>query len=221
LAEVTDVGRDLYDQIIAITVDEGPETKTFYTHRGLLCHHSGYFDKLLNGPFKEASRDTIHFKDASIATFQVFFVWMYTGRIVDDQGDNVAYVPWHVLVDVYILADFCLCQPLKNHVIDIFWLQFKYKWLLPTNLLPHFYNKILRGSGLQRMIVDMYAESWNSENLKNRVGQLPTEFMEDLLLALSDLKSSPGGYLYTCGGAQKWKEIVATRFCQRYHDHCA
>ncbi|EON65953.1 hypothetical protein W97_05195 [Coniosporium apollinis CBS 100218] len=60
-----------------ITIEVGEEKKPFIVHKDLLCYWSKYFDKALNGHFKEGGKDTIAVEDFSPSIFGCFVQWLY------------------------------------------------------------------------------------------------------------------------------------------------
>lgn len=84
----------------------GPDdaTKQFNIHRGLLCYHSEYFARLLNGSFKEAGSDTLGLADVRVDTFETFFYWIYVGVV--EYGRNGTSQSWFKGVRAYIFADY-------------------------------------------------------------------------------------------------------------------
>lgn len=65
---------------VAIVV--GPEQVTFKIPRGLLCHSSKFFDRALNGSFKEAVEQKISLEEDTVEAFQIVVQHMYTANPV-------------------------------------------------------------------------------------------------------------------------------------------
>jgi hypothetical protein len=56
-----DINRDLGTDVVSIYV--GPDRKHYVVHKQLLTSQSDYFDKALNGNFKEAEENKIHLEE--------------------------------------------------------------------------------------------------------------------------------------------------------------
>lgn len=67
------------DQSVIIFV--GPERKRYLIHKTLLTNQSEYFDKALNGPFKEADEQSIYLEEETPAAFDLLVGWLYQNSI--------------------------------------------------------------------------------------------------------------------------------------------
>jgi hypothetical protein len=85
---------------------DGSDQK-YTVYRDLLCHHSTYFDRLLNGGFKEAGQDLVRLMEVDSKAFQSFFYWLNTGMIdlYPDPNDLDARGCAGHVVRAYIFAD--------------------------------------------------------------------------------------------------------------------
>lgn len=59
----------------------GPERKRYLIHKDLLTKQSEFFDRALNGKFKEAEENSIYLEEESPAAFDLLVGWLYQGRI--------------------------------------------------------------------------------------------------------------------------------------------
>jgi hypothetical protein len=59
----------------------GPERKRYAIHKNLLTKESDYFDKALNGAFKEAEDQSIDLPEESPATVDLLVGWLYQDKI--------------------------------------------------------------------------------------------------------------------------------------------
>ncbi|KAH8687457.1 hypothetical protein BGZ60DRAFT_8157 [Tricladium varicosporioides] len=64
-----------------ITIYAGPERKSFVVHKSLLTSQSSYFDKALNGNFKEADENSITLEEEDPAAVGLLIGWLYRGII--------------------------------------------------------------------------------------------------------------------------------------------
>ena len=64
-----------------VTVDVGPERKACLLSKQLLCSRSDFFDKALNGPFIEATSNTLKLPEDRTAAFDGFVEWLYRNSV--------------------------------------------------------------------------------------------------------------------------------------------
>ncbi|KAF4629010.1 hypothetical protein G7Y89_g9140 [Cudoniella acicularis] len=70
---------DLGTEVVSIYV--GPERKHFVVHKSLLTTQSTYFDRALNGNFKEAEENSIYMEEEDPAAVGLLVGWLYRGAI--------------------------------------------------------------------------------------------------------------------------------------------
>jgi len=71
--------RDLGTEVVDIYV--GPENKRYVVHKKPLTSQSEYFNKALNGHFKEAEENSIYLKEDNPAAVTLLIGWIYRGVI--------------------------------------------------------------------------------------------------------------------------------------------
>ncbi|KFY08175.1 hypothetical protein V492_06462 [Pseudogymnoascus sp. VKM F-4246] len=64
-----------------VTVYVGPREKRYSVHKALLTSQSEYFEKALNGKFKEADEQTIRLPEDSPDAFDLLIGWLYQNQI--------------------------------------------------------------------------------------------------------------------------------------------
>ncbi|OBT49086.1 hypothetical protein VE00_00116 [Pseudogymnoascus sp. WSF 3629] len=64
-----------------VTVYVGPREKRYSIHKALLTSQSEYFEKALNGKFKEADEQTIRLPEDSPDAFDLLIGWLYQNQI--------------------------------------------------------------------------------------------------------------------------------------------
>ncbi|MCJ1469512.1 hypothetical protein MMC07_008145 [Pseudocyphellaria aurata] len=138
----------LYDSIIYAKV--GPDNTSFGIHRGLLCHHSSYFDRALNGNFREAVEGEVVLADEDPSLFARFNEWLYTGVFLlnNEIGQDI---PFEILVDLYVFAEKRGVIRLQNAVIDC---MIK-KRSIPTDI-RYAWNNTPDSSPLHKLLVDLF-----------------------------------------------------------------
>jgi hypothetical protein len=65
----------------SVIICVGPERKRYLIHKDLLTKQSEFFNKVLNGNFKEAEENLIYLEEESPAAFDLLVGWLYEGRI--------------------------------------------------------------------------------------------------------------------------------------------
>ncbi|RDW84922.1 hypothetical protein BP6252_02512 [Coleophoma cylindrospora] len=65
----------------AVNIYAGASRKHFLLHKKLLVTQSEYFNKALNGPFREAEENTIYLKEDDPDAIGILVSWLYAGSI--------------------------------------------------------------------------------------------------------------------------------------------
>jgi BTB/POZ domain len=65
----------------SVIIYVGPERKRYLIHKDLLTKQSEFFDKALNGKFKEAKENSIYLGEESPDAFDLLVGWLYQGHI--------------------------------------------------------------------------------------------------------------------------------------------
>lgn len=107
--------------IITYTVGSRTQwpTRTFRVHKKLLCRASEYFNKSLNGGFRERSEKKLELPHDCPAAFEVLYNWVYTGFFYEETKSESDPEPASDLyyLEIYKFADCRLIPHLKEHVI--------------------------------------------------------------------------------------------------------
>ncbi|SMR49747.1 unnamed protein product [Zymoseptoria tritici ST99CH_3D1] len=121
---------EMYDEIVEITVGIGKSKKTFKVHKGIVCHYSGYFDKALNGDFKEGKTGKIMLPEEEVGLFQRLVHWLYSGEI---ELEALAENGWDSMLSrLWVLADRRDIPLLMNMCIDALLGRIAQKWEVPN-----------------------------------------------------------------------------------------
>ncbi|KAI0841524.1 hypothetical protein F5Y06DRAFT_307540 [Hypoxylon sp. FL0890] len=97
---------------VTITIPSGKE---FSAHAHLLAHHSKYFLRALNSPFREAT--TRHFELsewATEATVSTFVMWIYGSPESITFAERLTYQD---VIECWLLGDYILATEFRNSVI--------------------------------------------------------------------------------------------------------
>lgn len=78
---------EVYDKVKKPEGDVKGEKKSFHVHKGLLTHHSDYFDNQFSGRW--ANKTTIEFESSDIKTFQAFYQYLYSHRVAPNPNRTV------------------------------------------------------------------------------------------------------------------------------------
>ncbi|PVH88242.1 hypothetical protein DL98DRAFT_628101 [Cadophora sp. DSE1049] len=88
------------------TLIVGTEEVVFTVPKDLLCQNSKFFDRALNGKFKEGVEQTIRLPEDTVMAFQMMLQWIYTGNITISQDwDEDMSVITGIYLDFFKLAD--------------------------------------------------------------------------------------------------------------------
>ena len=85
---------DMYMSSVKVTVLVGTELVAFKAPKDMLCHHSKFFDRALNGKWKEALENQITLEEDKPSAFELIVQWMFTGNII---------CPWVSLLNLFLL----------------------------------------------------------------------------------------------------------------------
>ena len=97
----------------------GQSKQLFGIHRGLLLHHSQYFQKALTGSFKEATEGVTLDEDDPV-TFQIFNLWLYSGKLLSEEQSNYGFKEMTMLlVNACLFADLREVPAMYNCAIDM------------------------------------------------------------------------------------------------------
>jgi hypothetical protein len=108
------------------TVIVGADTewpaRKFTIHKNLLCRASVYFDKALNGPFKEGSEGKLELPNDFPKAFELFYHWLYSGafaktRFYNQESDDMSNeLFWY---EVYKFAECRLLLDIQKAAFNV------------------------------------------------------------------------------------------------------
>lgn len=187
-------------------------------YRGLLCHHSKYFDRLLNGGFKEAGSDTLRLTDVDTGAFKTFFYWLNSGHIdcFDDSELDVEET-WDKAVNAYIFADFHQVRYLKNAILDELYF-YTEKWKRQSTVVSTLaYSHTTPGDPLRNLFVDMSSQACRLNALvEDGPDMYDKQFLFDMVVALKNQTTAPGAPKFN---RKLYQANMRASFCERYHHH--
>jgi hypothetical protein len=211
--------RTAYDNMMIIQVTEEPRTeKKFCIYRGVLCFHSDFFNRALNGAFREGGAYFHEVKDCTIEIFPIFYDWVNTG--VQDKTLSGGQA-----IDLFVFADYYAIPALKNVALDGYLQHFIEKWQWSAQDLRSAYVKTAENSPLRKLasdtIVDTIEFDDTTRNILSGIN-LPEECFLDMLRGFH--------HHACCEGTEArrnlkvlrktgWVNTMRADFCERYHDH--
>lgn len=145
-----------YDKTITFHVGKDTNQQDFQIHKGLVSHHSGFFDAVLNGSFSDTNRDSYYLPNVSVRVFEAASLWLYTRRIFDVSVplDKMSAC---LLVLVYAFGDEHLMPGLCNTAIDTWRDILASDSTLEAGLCSWVYEKTQEGSNLRKWFVFMFS----------------------------------------------------------------
>ena len=112
------------NEMVTVQVGTHPRDHTFTIHKRLLSQASSYFDRALNGHFKEPSTNTLHLEHHCMIAFEALYHWLYTEEIfspkdlrhVKNIGANYEIDSWEQVfwLRLFKLADETMVTALKR-----------------------------------------------------------------------------------------------------------
>lgn len=210
----------MYDRIIKVIVGPEGATREFQVYRGLICHHSEYFDRMLNGSFREAQSESLRLEEVQVEMFHHFYDWMNTGAFdidgyTKDEIRSKTSLP-EVIAKLYIFADYHVVHSLKNAALDCMYLLMESEQLVPANNSPLIYSNTTGSDPLRQLLVDVAVRHWPCDINKGKLDNYDKEFLVDYVLKLKELEAAPGVL-----NLNRTKQVKAIRpnFCEWYHVH--
>ncbi|KAF3040584.1 hypothetical protein E8E11_005262 [Didymella keratinophila] len=131
------------DSVIVRVTNQSKSTKDYVCFRKLLSYHSSFFAAALDSasPFSIDSSQYLDV-DGNIDVFDVFYGWLYTGRLKDAQGTNTAddlHLSFKLLCKVWVFADFRGVSELGNRTMDMLHERCVAEWRTPVDCVRYVY----------------------------------------------------------------------------------
>jgi hypothetical protein len=68
--------------MVTVCVGKGARKRKYSLPKDLLCYQSQFFDKALNGNFKEGAEQVVNLPEERPYTFDLVIQWIYTGKVI-------------------------------------------------------------------------------------------------------------------------------------------
>jgi hypothetical protein len=177
-----------------VVIEVGPNHIQYHLPRTLLTHYSGYFDKALNGPWKESNGQPIKLDDVIPAVFNLFVNWLYSQKIpylfawelaaewdmdgVESMEDNEGAM---LEIMLYAFADRFLVPTLHTGLNRVLTTR---KYGTPSlDVITYAFNHLPDTEPILRFFVDVYCsrDAFSSrsepEEVREWEEKLPREFL--------------------------------------------
>lgn len=198
----------------------GAQRRQWTLHRGLLCHHSSYFQSEFEDheepKTKKSGQNVLELPDDDPAGFELLVKWLYQGQLEDvsDKSDEEKYEHAVACYQLYLLCDKFDMLFLKNVAID----QYR-KGLHEAQLVPDaeeingIYRKSPLGSPFRKLMTRIAARQIMDPNVDKDAESYRVcfdgnpDFAVDMVNAIRYMS---GGYLF--------EDPTEADECE-YHDH--
>lgn len=133
-----------------VTVFVGRKRKKFHLHKALLCHHSSFFHKALDGSFKEHEDKAVYLPDDNVEGFVLFVNWMYNAP-PQNASTRAAITALHAL---HVMADkFCI-EELKNLSMDVVRASYRETLEVSSRHIEYIYVNTPESSPMRRFMAN-------------------------------------------------------------------
>jgi hypothetical protein len=192
----------------------------FEIYRGILCFHSEYFKKLLDGPFMEGGSNEHCLTDVSYETITMFFTWICTGTVTDSLGQSDSDLSNTDIVNLYVFADFHMVQQLKNRAVELFFSRLARTFSVDMYCTIEMYEETSEGSPIRKLHVDILMDLFDFDGRRADLRSLLKDFIIDLFEGHRKRKTAPGSLMGVHGGGRHdWIKRKRATFCKDYHEH--
>jgi hypothetical protein len=170
-------------------------------HENLICSSSDFFEKAVQGGWKESEERLVRLKSDSPDVFNVYLHWLYYHTFpvrIDELGlaGNAEYMQ---LANAFILGDMLQDGSFQDAVIDAMIDKMTSKatdgksWFPFGPVIRLIYENTPGSSKARLLLVDIYRYHGDGGWLKDWATQedLPKEFLFDLTVAFLDTKRKP------------------------------
>ncbi|KAH7094573.1 hypothetical protein FB567DRAFT_6647 [Paraphoma chrysanthemicola] len=194
-----------------VLVEVGPKHEKHYIHKALLVHHSDYFRKALQGPWKEAHSGKVVLEDVESAIFNIFEHWLYFGSLPSSTDTESAVSEWREItqqllhhdaesvilwcIQAYALGERFQAPKLCDALIDVCvtldvdFVDFDCDNILPT--IEFAFANIPKDHPILHFLVNRFCEAWEeNEDCEwdlEAQDKFPNEFKKRVTRRLSEM----------------------------------
>jgi hypothetical protein len=156
----------------------GPDLKHFKVHQKVLCETVPYFDKMLQGPFKEAVEHTVRLPEDDPDAFGLFLEWVYGGGLLqpaDMKKHTSTNGPIFDRVKLYCFAEkICLDRLVDYTMTSLLSAYSKNKRSPSAMAISYAYEHSSSDSPLRKFALESFVQTafnkeatWNVKNLSD------------------------------------------------------
>ncbi|KAI8664495.1 BTB domain-containing protein [Fusarium keratoplasticum] len=178
--------------------------QTFKVHRLILCAHSKYFSKQLNGPWKESSEQVINIQDFDVGVVEAMLHFMYNFDYTNVNGTSSMVFE----AQIYQIADKYDIDSLKEHATKRFGAALDIGWPMddfPLAITVAYTTSPLEDRGLRDLIIET-----SSQHIDDLLGKgyfcevlrTTNDFAADLVPFLR-ARQAPDVKKYRCPSCRK------------------
>lgn len=174
---------------------------TFSVHENLICSSSDFFNKAIQGDWKESGERLIRLREHSPDVFMIYLHWLYYHTLpvrIDEPGPtgNAEYLQ---LADAFILGDMLQDGGFQDAVMDAMMDKTEStatdgrKWYPVGPVIRSVYENTLPSSKARLFLVDIYTMRGQGSWLTDWATQedLPKEFLLDLAVSVLNRRPRP------------------------------
>ncbi|KAL9092062.1 MAG: hypothetical protein Q9159_001061 [Coniocarpon cinnabarinum] len=207
---------------VTIGVVKNQAAKTYYAHKKLLCHYSGYFDRFFNDEndklYTSAHR-RVHLNDVSPILFGHVFDWLYTGVVNVPDGSTNESKETHQtnLVNLWLLADHLDMPALQNAVLDELHTSVRRdQYVCDYQIKQILFVKSSANSKVRLWVTEIYAIHIGQRDYLTKIVQDSEAPADPDLLKLMIIRMSELSKLQT--PLDIFERLLKTDMCQ-FHEH--
>ncbi|KAF2704198.1 hypothetical protein K504DRAFT_442237 [Pleomassaria siparia CBS 279.74] len=191
---------------VKIHVGEGDSKQSFAIHQALICARSRFFEKALNGKWKEAEEKVVKLPEDDPIAFGLYEQLLYTGSLpskpeATGSGASQEYV---ILSKLYVLAVkvqdiHAKCAATNAMLSRIREIQNGKRALPDATAINIIYAGTPGPCAARRLLVDMYTcKATGGVFAEWLQGRVPLEFLEDLTASLLSKRPRPTDTTLAC-----------------------
>jgi hypothetical protein len=207
-----------------ITVIVGEDKKKFFVHESHIRSSSEFFDRAMNGDWKEKATRTIDLPEIDPRAFSVYLKWLHSGQFFIREADDLDLDcddaecmgdgEWSKWSASYKLGSYLMDGDFRDAFIDMAIEKMREEDHYNVDLPSDIYIYSPEGSNHRKLALDIALHSWTDSEFK-LVAQREhgVDFLTDLVAALGP-KLRIG-----LEGMSTWEFFSENIDTCRYHEH--
>lgn len=192
--------------VIKVVVGPHDASRTFFVHEKLVVERAPFFERALNGQWKESDDKLVELPDDDPDVFFLYLQLLYTTKLHTRSNEpNKTSREYKRLVKLYVLAEKLQDVQTRNIVIEAMIAKTRDEESFPPSSIHLIYDGTPEGSPLRKLVVDLFTDFalpvdiQRIQRIKARERMPPQDFFLDLLLEFSQRRPKPSGEtIFTC-----------------------